>query len=104
MAGRGQTPEKVTATDLFYLRSMHEGTVVNIPYLLHIRLITKESLQRLIVVVHDLRVIDMDELVRLHICERLGDVWAWIAPGPQRQQVVAAGTTQADMEIPEKGV
>ncbi|GJW53735.1 hypothetical protein Tco_0097820, partial [Tanacetum coccineum] len=28
---RGQAPEKVTATDLFYLRSMDEGTVVNNP-------------------------------------------------------------------------
>ncbi|GJY10987.1 hypothetical protein Tco_0379172 [Tanacetum coccineum] len=29
-----QAPEKVTATDLFYLRSMDEGMVVNVPYLL----------------------------------------------------------------------
>ncbi|GJS46311.1 hypothetical protein Tco_0596432 [Tanacetum coccineum] len=31
---RGQAPEKVSATDLFYLRSMDEGTTFNIPYLL----------------------------------------------------------------------
>ncbi|GKB08216.1 hypothetical protein Tco_0836500, partial [Tanacetum coccineum] len=37
----------------------------------HFRLITIESLQGLTVVVCDLTMIDMDELVRLHICERL---------------------------------
>ncbi|GJS45073.1 gag-pol polyprotein [Tanacetum coccineum] len=31
---RGQVPKKVTTTDLFYLRSIDEGTVVNVPYLL----------------------------------------------------------------------
>ncbi|GJR44330.1 hypothetical protein Tco_1312433 [Tanacetum coccineum] len=30
----GQALEKVTATDLFYLRSMDEGMAVNVPYLL----------------------------------------------------------------------
>ncbi|GJW11217.1 hypothetical protein Tco_1577044 [Tanacetum coccineum] len=33
IAGRSQTPEKVTVTDLFYLRGMDVGSV-NIPYLL----------------------------------------------------------------------
>nr|GEV96502.1 hypothetical protein [Tanacetum cinerariifolium] len=32
--GRGQATKKVTATDLFYLRSMDEETMINIPYLL----------------------------------------------------------------------
>ncbi|GJR14993.1 hypothetical protein Tco_0797645 [Tanacetum coccineum] len=30
------------------------------------------------------------EHFRLHICERLGDTWVWVAPGPERQQVAAA--------------
>ncbi|GJX57454.1 hypothetical protein Tco_0287351 [Tanacetum coccineum] len=34
ISGRVQAPKKVTATDLFYLRSMDEETAVNIPYLL----------------------------------------------------------------------
>nr|GEW13296.1 hypothetical protein [Tanacetum cinerariifolium] len=33
IAGRGQAPEKVTTTDLYYLRNMDERTV-NVPYLL----------------------------------------------------------------------
>ncbi|GJU25842.1 hypothetical protein Tco_1164463 [Tanacetum coccineum] len=46
----------------------------------------------------------MDELARLHICKRLGDTWAWVACGPERQQVVVAGVAQADQEIPQEGV
>ncbi|GKC17239.1 hypothetical protein Tco_1014021 [Tanacetum coccineum] len=33
IAGRSQAPEKVTVTDLFYLRGMDVGSV-NVPYLL----------------------------------------------------------------------
>ncbi|GKA60554.1 hypothetical protein Tco_0759961 [Tanacetum coccineum] len=40
----------------------------------HFGLLTKQRLQGL-----------TDELVRLHICERLDDTWAWVAPGPERQ-------------------
>nr|GEY85989.1 hypothetical protein [Tanacetum cinerariifolium] len=120
--GRGQAPEKVTATDLFYLRSMDEGKAVNVPYLLaqylfrhaegrkcgarmsgghfvgrlaeHFGLVTEEGLWGLTVVVGELRVINMDELARLRICERLGDTWAWVAPRPERQQVAAAGAPE----------
>ncbi|GJV26534.1 hypothetical protein Tco_1379229 [Tanacetum coccineum] len=53
ISGRGQAPEKVTTTDLFFLRSMDEGT-------------------------------------------RLLDIVAWVAEGPQRHQVRAAG---GDAEI-----
>nr|GEY31449.1 hypothetical protein [Tanacetum cinerariifolium] len=98
-------PEKVTATNLFYLRSMDEGTAAKVSYLLaqylfrhaegrkygarlsgghfigrlaeHFGLITKEGIRGMTVVVVELRMIDMDELVRLRICERLGDTWAW---------------------------
>ncbi|GJS73877.1 hypothetical protein Tco_0706718 [Tanacetum coccineum] len=64
IARRGQTPEKVTTTG-HWMRG---------------RVITKESLQGLNVVVRDLMMIDMDELV------------------------AAAGAGQADQEIPEEGV
>ncbi|GKA82142.1 hypothetical protein Tco_0788890 [Tanacetum coccineum] len=55
-------------------------------------------------IVRDLQMIDMNELVRLRIYDRLGDTWAWVALGPERQQVVAAGAAQADQEILEEGV
>ncbi|GJZ74854.1 hypothetical protein Tco_0639319 [Tanacetum coccineum] len=126
--GRGQAPKKVTATDLFYLRSMDEGTTVNVPYLLaqylfrhakggkrgaklsggyfvgrlveHFGLVTEEGLKGLTVVVGELRVIDMDELVRLRICERLGYIWAWVAMGPKRQPIDVAGAPEVTEGAP----
>nr|GEU98240.1 hypothetical protein [Tanacetum cinerariifolium] len=70
-------PGKVTTTSFFYLRSMDEGVSGERPLLAN---------AGLTMVVHDLTMIDMDELVRLHICERLGDVETWVAPKPERQQ------------------
>nr|GEY86304.1 hypothetical protein [Tanacetum cinerariifolium] len=115
----GQALENVTAIDLIYLRRMDEGTTVNVPYLLsqylfrhaegrkrrarlsggnfvrrltkHFRLVTEKGLQGLIVVVGELRMIDMDKLVRLRICKRLRDTWAWVALDLERQQAAAAG-------------
>ncbi|GJY80479.1 hypothetical protein Tco_0493230 [Tanacetum coccineum] len=89
IAGRSQALEKVTVTDLFYLRGMDVGSV-NIPYILarylrlfaswkkrgamisggqfvdrlaeHFRLLTEERLQGLTMIVRKLPVIDMTEL------------------------------------------
>nr|GEW62107.1 hypothetical protein [Tanacetum cinerariifolium] len=44
----------------------------------------EQSLQTLIVEVCGLTTIDMDELVRLRIYDRLGDVVTWVALGPPR--------------------
>ncbi|GJU80042.1 hypothetical protein Tco_1282407 [Tanacetum coccineum] len=56
-------PEKVTATDLFYLRSIDEGKAVNVPYLLaQYLLVTDEGLMGLHVIARELPVIYMDEL------------------------------------------
>ncbi|GKC13487.1 hypothetical protein Tco_1010269, partial [Tanacetum coccineum] len=30
----------------------------------------------------------------------IGDDWAWVAPGPERQQLVAAGTPEAAEDAP----
>ncbi|GJS68425.1 hypothetical protein Tco_0682990 [Tanacetum coccineum] len=65
IAGRSQAPEKVTVTDLFYLRGMDVGSV-NVPYLLD-RLLTTEILGGLTVIALELLIIDMGELVRLQI-------------------------------------
>ncbi|GJT92671.1 hypothetical protein Tco_1081516 [Tanacetum coccineum] len=95
IAGRSQAPEKVTVTDLFYLRGLDVGSV-NIPYLLarylrrfavrrksgahisggqfvarlakHFGLLTDEILEGLTVISPELQMIDMAELVRLQIC------------------------------------
>nr|GEW65225.1 hypothetical protein [Tanacetum cinerariifolium] len=71
IAGRSQAPEKVIVTDLFYLRGMDVGSV-NVPYL----------------------------LPRLQIYVELNDTWAWVASGPERQQVAAAGTSKATEDAP----
>ncbi|GKC74776.1 hypothetical protein Tco_1120659, partial [Tanacetum coccineum] len=70
ITGRSQAPKKVTVTDLFYLRGMDVGTNDDC---------------------RDFIVIDMVKLVRLQICEELDDTWAWVALGPERQQVAMTG-------------
>ncbi|GKE81314.1 hypothetical protein Tco_1551314 [Tanacetum coccineum] len=87
--GRSQAPEKVTVTDLFYIKGMDVGSV-NIPYLL----------ARTNVIVRDLPKIDMAELVRLQIYEDREDTWAWVAPRPERHKVVAAGAPDAAEDAP----
>ncbi|GKD03118.1 hypothetical protein Tco_1178092, partial [Tanacetum coccineum] len=116
-------PEKVTSIDLFYLRRMDHGTV-NVPHLLaqylfryaegrksiarlsgghfigrlaaHFGLVSDEGLRGLQVVSRELPLIDLHELGRLHISTRYGDTLAWVAPRPERQQVSAAGASEAD--------
>ncbi|GKE18408.1 hypothetical protein Tco_1425985, partial [Tanacetum coccineum] len=118
ISGRGHAPEKVTGIDLFYLRSMDQGTA-NIPYLLaqhlfryaegrnnrarlsqghfircpaaHFGLVSDEGLRGLLVITRELPMIDSHELVRFNICMRLGDTWAWVAQGPERQLTATAG-------------
>ncbi|GJV81056.1 hypothetical protein Tco_1516926 [Tanacetum coccineum] len=115
---RTQAPEKVTVTDLFYLRGM-DICSINVPYLLvrywrlfaagrksgahisgrqfvarlaeHFGLQTREILGGLTVIAFELLIIDMAELVRLHICMEVDDTWDWVAMGPERQLDAAAG-------------
>ncbi|GJV01390.1 hypothetical protein Tco_1334959 [Tanacetum coccineum] len=127
IAGRSQAPEKVIVTNLFYLRGIDVGSV-NVPYLLarylrlfasgrkqgamisggqfvarlaeHFGLLTEERLQRLIVTMRDLPIIDMAELVRIQICKELDDMWNWVASGPKRQPDVAAGAPKGAKDAP----
>nr|GEU74929.1 hypothetical protein [Tanacetum cinerariifolium] len=92
----GQAPEKVTATDLFYLRSMDQRTE-NVPYLPlaeHFGLVSNEGLIGFSVIACMLPVTNLNELVKLNICVRLGDTWAWVAPGPERQSIAAVGAPE----------
>ncbi|GKE29171.1 hypothetical protein Tco_1444555 [Tanacetum coccineum] len=94
ISGRGQAPEKVTATDLFYLRIMDRGAA-NIPYLLaqylfrhtegrksgarlfgghfigclahHFGLVSDDGLRGLFVMACELPLIGMGKLVKLNI-------------------------------------
>ncbi|GJX43238.1 hypothetical protein Tco_0259914 [Tanacetum coccineum] len=83
ISGRGHARKKVTTTDLFFLRSMNEGTVVNVPYLLEY---------------YPLSI----QVIRLRICERLFDTVSWVAEGLQMQQVGATGRdAQIDPKAPQ---
>ncbi|GJZ91307.1 hypothetical protein Tco_0663234, partial [Tanacetum coccineum] len=125
--GRGQAPEKVTGVDLFYPRSMNQGTA-NVPYLLaqymfrhaggrksgarlsggyfigrlaaHFRLVSDQGLRGLSMVTRELSMIDLHELARLNIYERIGDTWAWVAPGLERQPSAVAGARRAAEDAP----
>ncbi|GKE23372.1 hypothetical protein Tco_1434884 [Tanacetum coccineum] len=127
ISSKGQAPEKVTDVDLFYLRSMDQGTA-NVLYLLalylfrhaegrksgarllgghfigrlatHFGLVSDKGLRGLSVVASELPLIDLHELGRLNICLRFGDTWAWVAPGPERQHVAATGAPRAAEDAP----
>ncbi|GJW99043.1 hypothetical protein Tco_0180851 [Tanacetum coccineum] len=59
-----------------------------------------DGLRGLLVVAHELPLIYMGELVKLNICMEIGDDWAWVAPGPKRQQVAVAGDPEAAKDAP----
>ncbi|GJW84356.1 hypothetical protein Tco_0157501 [Tanacetum coccineum] len=127
IAERSQAPEKVTMTDLFYLRGLDVGSV-NIPYLLarylrrfaagrksgdhisdgqfvarlaeHFGLLTAEILGGLMVIAPELSIIDMGELVRLQICMEVDDTWVWVAMGLERQPDATAGAPAAPQQPP----
>ncbi|GKC52674.1 hypothetical protein Tco_1075419 [Tanacetum coccineum] len=127
IVGRSRAPEKVIVTDLFYLRGMDVGSV-NVPYLLarylrlfvagrkirahisggqfvarlaeHFGLLTVEILGGLTVIAPELPIIDMGELVRLQICMKVDDTWAWVAMRPERQPDVAAGAPGVAQDAP----
>ncbi|GJS03789.1 hypothetical protein Tco_0320297 [Tanacetum coccineum] len=85
------------------LRSMDEVATVNVLYLLAYYLFRHASGRkhgaRMSGEVRELTTIDIDEMVRLRICNRLGDVVTWVAMGPERQQVGdVAGDAHVDPE------
>ncbi|GJY08555.1 hypothetical protein Tco_0375609 [Tanacetum coccineum] len=100
IARRSQALKKVAVTDLFDPRRMDVGSV-NILYLLarYLRLFALGRKQG-DMISGDLHEINMAELVRLQIYEELDDTWAWVAPGPERQQVVATSATETSEDAP----
>ncbi|GKE88921.1 hypothetical protein Tco_1566396, partial [Tanacetum coccineum] len=80
IAGRSQAPEKVTVTNLFYLRGMDVDSV-NVPYLLarYLRLFVAG------------RKSGAHIFGGQFICTQFNDTWAWVAMGPERQPDSTAG-------------
>ncbi|GKD51881.1 hypothetical protein Tco_1280857 [Tanacetum coccineum] len=66
----------------------------------HFGLVSDDGLRGLSIMTRELPMIDMGRLVKLNICMEIGDDWAWVAPGPERQPDVAAGATRADDDAP----
>ncbi|GJX54998.1 hypothetical protein Tco_0284895 [Tanacetum coccineum] len=86
----GQTPEKVTGVDLFYLRSMNRGTA-NVSYLLAQYLFRHAEGRK-----SGARLSGVTSLGVLQlILDWVGDTLAWVAPGPERQSNAAAGAPRA---------
>ncbi|GJR41929.1 hypothetical protein Tco_1310032 [Tanacetum coccineum] len=77
IAGRSQAPEKVTVTDLFYLRGLDVGSFVA-QLAEHFGLLTAEILGGL----------------------TLDDTWAWVAMGPERQPDAATGALRVAQDAP----
>ncbi|GKD42404.1 hypothetical protein Tco_1267049 [Tanacetum coccineum] len=94
ISGRGQSPEKVTGFDLFYLRSMDQRTT-NIPYLLAQYLFRYAKGRK-----------SRARLYEGHFIGRLAAYFGLFndqglrALGPERQQADAAGAPRAPKDAP----
>ncbi|GJY62242.1 hypothetical protein Tco_0462899 [Tanacetum coccineum] len=98
IVGTSQAPEKVNVTDLFYLKGIDVGSA-NVPYLLarYLRLFASGRKQGAMISG------DMAELVRLQICVKLDDIWAWVLAGPARQEGDAGGVADDASVAPGGG-
>nr|GEV34087.1 ribonuclease H-like domain-containing protein [Tanacetum cinerariifolium] len=94
--GKGQAPEKeeVGFHDVWrsFIRRLAK----------HFGFLTKDRLRGLTVVIPNHTKINRDELVRLLICEWIGDVFTWVAPGLGRQQVATAGAPERIARLEEE--
>nr|GEW38337.1 hypothetical protein [Tanacetum cinerariifolium] len=90
IAGMSQAPEKVTMTDLFYLRGMDVGSV-NIPNLLamYLRMFALGRKRRAMIIGGQF------------ICEEFDDTWTWVARGPERQRDVATCSPKITKGAPD---
>ncbi|GJR57562.1 hypothetical protein Tco_1499724 [Tanacetum coccineum] len=107
IAGRSQAPEKVTVTDLFYLRGMDVGSV-NVPYLLarYLRLFTAGRKSGAHISGGQF-VVRLAEHFGLLTAEILGgltvifpELPAWVAMGPDRQPDAAVGAPADAQDVP----
>nr|GEV07439.1 hypothetical protein [Tanacetum cinerariifolium] len=63
-------------------------------------LVGDQGFRGLLVVTRELPLIDLHELGWLNICERIGDTWAWVASGPERQADATTGAHGAAEDAP----
>ncbi|GKD97118.1 hypothetical protein Tco_1381015, partial [Tanacetum coccineum] len=67
----------------------------------HFSLVSDDGLRGLSVVTRELPLIDMGELVKHNICREIGDDWAWVAQGVERQPVAAAAALGDAKDAPD---
>ncbi|GJT02894.1 hypothetical protein Tco_0824063 [Tanacetum coccineum] len=67
----------------------------------HFRLVSDDGLRGLSVVTSELPLIDMGKLVKLNIYIEVGDDWAWVAHGAERQPVAASATLRDAEDVPD---
>ncbi|GJZ11588.1 hypothetical protein Tco_0546347 [Tanacetum coccineum] len=107
IAGRSQAPEKVTMTDMFYLRGLDVGSV-NIPYLLARYLrrfaVRRKSGAHISGGQFVARLAEHFGLLTAEILggltEQIDDTWAWVAIGLERQSDAAAGAPRVALDTP----
>ncbi|GJR86678.1 RNA-directed DNA polymerase, eukaryota [Tanacetum coccineum] len=96
--GKGQAPKKACRGE--EKRSMlSRGHFIGC-LAAHFGLVSDQGLRGLPVVTRELPLIDFHELERLNIYLKIGDTWAWVAPGPERLPDAAAGAPGAAEEAP----
>ncbi|GJT28536.1 hypothetical protein Tco_0908811 [Tanacetum coccineum] len=89
------------STDGDFLGPPPSYTLIRDPVLrLCHRMMAHNIVGRSQVIAPELPMIDMAELVRLHICVQLDDTWAWVAMGPERQPDAAAGAPAVAEDTP----
>ncbi|GKC39105.1 hypothetical protein Tco_1051489, partial [Tanacetum coccineum] len=100
IAGRSQAPEKVTVTDLFYLRGIDVGSV-NVPYLLarYLRLFATRRKSGAHISGGQF-VARLAEHFGLLTVEILGGLIAWVSMRPKRQPDAAASAPTVAEDTP----
>ncbi|GJS05255.1 hypothetical protein Tco_0321763, partial [Tanacetum coccineum] len=89
ISGKGQAPEKGRKSRARMFGGHFIGCLAE-----HFGLVSDDGLMGLSMIAYVLPVIDLDELVKLKICVKLGDTWAGVAPGLERQPIAAAGALE----------
>ncbi|GJY84497.1 hypothetical protein Tco_0497873 [Tanacetum coccineum] len=100
IAGRSQAPEKVTVIDLFYLKGMDVDSV-NVPYLLarYLRLFAAGRKSGAHISGGQF-IAGLANHFGLLTAQILGGLTAWVAMGPERQPVAAAGASTVAEDAP----
>ncbi|GJT25410.1 hypothetical protein Tco_0895347 [Tanacetum coccineum] len=100
--GRGLAPEKSISRGGRAKPGCRDDIYLGL--LEHFGFVSDEGLMGLFVIARVLSVIDLEVLVKLNICVRVGDTWAWVGPGPERQPIAAAGApevTEGALDVEE---